>query len=127
MVRMVLQRGRFNGSQYLSAQGIAEMQMDLTHGALFDPDASPHPDAYGYGYGQWRHKVDCSTGKAVEVSSSGAFGTSPWVDYDNGVAAVFLAYQQDADPRLQDKVMQVWDRVSSVVGVVPPDCARVPH
>ena len=127
VVRMVLQRGRFNGSQYLSAQGIAEMQMDQTLGAPFDPDASPYPDAYGYGYGQWRHKVDCATGKAVEVSSSGAFGTSPWVDYGNGVAAVFLAYKQDADPSLQDKVTQVWDTVSAVVGAVPPNCVRAPR
>lgn len=124
VVKMVLQKGRFNGTQYLSAAGIAEMQADQTHGAPFDPLASPYPDAYGYGYGQWRHKINCSTGAPVEVSSSGAFGTSPWVDYRNGIAAVFLSYQQNADPSLQTRVTEVWDTVSSVVGTVPPDCSR---
>ena len=127
VVKMILQRGRFNGTQYLSAQSIADMQLDQTHGAPFDPEANPYPDSYGYGYGQWRHKVNCSSGVAVEISSSGAFGTSPWVDYRNGVAAVFLAYKQDADPSLQDKVTQVWNTVSSVVGVVPPDCTSAQH
>lgn len=122
VVQMVLQRGRFNGARYLSPESIAEMQLDQTHGVPTDADANPYPEAYGYGYGQWRHKIDCSTGLAVEVSSTGAFGTSPWVDYSNGIAAVFLAYKQDADPSLQTKISQVWDAVSDVVGVVPPDC-----
>jgi CubicO group peptidase (beta-lactamase class C family) len=122
VVRMILQRGRFNGAQYLGPQSVAEMQLDQTQGAPFDAEASPHPEAYGYGYGVWRHKIDCATGRAVEVSSSGAFGTSPWVDYGNGIAAVFLAYKQAADPGLQSKVTEVWDLVSGVVGAVPPDC-----
>lgn len=124
VVKMVLQKGRFNGTQYLSADSIAVMQLDQTLGAPFDPDASPDPEAYGYGYGQWRNKINCSTGVAVEISSSGTFGTSPWVDYRNGIAAVFMAYKQDADPSLSDRISQVRDAVSSVVGTVPPDCAR---
>ena len=98
------------------------MQLDQTHGVPINVDADPYPDSYGYGYGAWRHKIQCSNGVAAEVSSTGAFGTSPWVDYSNGVAAVFLAYKQDADASLQTKLSQVWNTVSSVVGIVPPDC-----
>jgi CubicO group peptidase (beta-lactamase class C family) len=123
VVQMVLQKGMFNGTQYLSPESIAEMQEDQTHGVPIDPDADPYPDSYGYGYGEWRDKIDCATGVTVEVSSTGVFATSPWVDYDNGIAAVFLAYQQDADPSLRDKLSQVWNAVSGVVGSVPPDCS----
>lgn len=123
VVKMVLQQGTFNGTYYLSPESIAEMQLDQTHGAPTDAEANPYPEAYGYGYGEWRHKIDCATGVAVEVSSTGAFGTSPWVDYSNGIAAVFLASRQDADPILRTKLSQVWNTVSDIVGIVPPDCA----
>ena len=127
VVKMILQKGRFNGTRYLSAESIAEMQADHTGGVPSDPDAVPFPGSYGYGYGEWRNKIDCSTGVAVQVSSSGAFATSPWVDYKNGVAAVFLAYKQDADPSVQSKISEVWNAVSKVVGNVPPDCAGTAH
>lgn len=123
VVQMVLQRGMFNGMQYLKSESIAEMQVDQTHGVPIDPNADPYPQAYGYGYGEWRTKQDCATGIAIEVSSTGVFGTSPWVNYLNGIAAVFLAYRQDADPRLQDKISEVWDAVSDVVGTVAPNCS----
>lgn len=127
VVQMVLQKGWFNGVPYLRPESIAEMQLDQTQGVPADPDADPYPDSYGYGYGEWRHKIDCSTGAAVELSSTGAFATSPWVDYSNGVAAVFLAYKQDVDPSVQTKLTQVWNTVSSVVGSVPPDCTGARH
>jgi len=122
VVRMILQKGVFQGTRYLSADTLADMQRDQTGGVPVDPDADPYPSAYGYGYGEWRHKIDCASGVAVELSSTGAFATSPWVDYKNGVAAVFLAYKQDVDPSVQDKLTQVWNAVSSVVGTTPPDC-----
>jgi CubicO group peptidase (beta-lactamase class C family) len=125
VVKMILQKGVFNATRYLSPESIAEMQLDQTQGVPADPDANPVPESYGYGYGEWRNKINCSTGVAVEVSSAGAFATSPWVNYKNGIAAVFLAYKQDADPSLETKLSQVRDAVSNVVGTVPPDCAGV--
>jgi Beta-lactamase class C and other penicillin binding proteins len=121
VVQMVLQRGLFDGSQYLAPASIAEMQLDQTHGVPADPDSNPYPEAYGYGYGEWRNTVDCS-GVATRISSTGILGTSPWVDYDHGTAAVFLTYKQNPDPNLRDKLRQLWDVVGDVIGG-PVGCA----
>ena len=120
VVQMVLQHGAYNGKQYLTPASIAEMQRDRTHGLPIDPDADPYPEAYGYGYGEWVNVVDCD-GVTTRVSSTGVFGTSPWVDYDNGIAAVFLAYQQAAPTELRQDLRQLWDEVAGVIGA-PVGC-----
>lgn len=109
VVQMVVQQGLWNGAPFLSAAGIAEMQKDQTHGVpmLFTPD----PFAYGYGYGEWRNSID-TQGVAVQVSSTGAFGTSPWIDNQTGVAAVFLTLSQDLD---KADVRALWANVHDVV------------
>jgi CubicO group peptidase (beta-lactamase class C family) len=114
VVQMVLQHGVFNGRRFLQASSIADMQMDQTHGVPIDPEFDPYPEAYGYGYGEWRDEVDCN-GVATQVSSTGAFGTSPWVDYGHGIAAVFLAYQQYPDPQLRGNLRQLWTAVGDVI------------
>jgi CubicO group peptidase (beta-lactamase class C family) len=115
VVQMVVQGGVFDGAQYLSPEAIAEMQLDQTHGVPVDLDSDPYPTAHGYGYGEWRHAVDCN-GNATRVSSTGAFGTSPWVDYDHGIAAVFLAYKQDLPASVSDDLSQLWDLVTDALG-----------
>lgn len=115
VVQMVLQGGVFDGVQYLSPDSIAEMQLDQTHGVPVDIASDPYPEAVGYGYGEWRDRADCD-GIATRVSSTGAFGTSPWVDYDHGIAAVFLAYKQYPAPQLRDTLRQLWDVVDAAVG-----------
>jgi CubicO group peptidase (beta-lactamase class C family) len=121
VVQMVLQNGMFRGKQYLSPESVAEMQLDQTLGALSVPDANPYPEALGYGYGEWRNVVDCH-GVAIEVSSTGIFGTSPWVNYQHGIAAVFLAYRQfPGGDVLRDKISQIWGLVGDVIGA-PASC-----
>jgi CubicO group peptidase (beta-lactamase class C family) len=124
VVQMVLQHGEFNGSQYLLPSSIAEMQLDQTHGVPIDPDADPYPEAFGYGYGEWRDVVDCN-GVATQVSSTGAFGTSPWVDYDHNIAAVFLAYKQNPDPQLRGTLRQLWSEVGDVIAAGTSQRTRV--
>ena len=121
VVQMVLQRGMYGGKPYLSPASIADMQRDHTDGVPVDPDADPYPEAYGYGYGEWVNMVDCN-GVATRVSSTGVFGSSPWVDYDNGIAAVFLAYQQAAPSELRGVLRQLWDEVADVIGA-PVGCS----
>jgi len=122
VVQMVLQRGMYGGKPYLSPASIAEMQRDRSHGLPIDPDADPYPEAYGYGYGEWVNMVDCD-GVTTRVSSTGVFGSSPWVDYDNGIAAVFLAYQQAAPTELRGELRQLWDEVADVIGA-PVGCSN---
>jgi len=109
-VQMVAQHGLWNGTQYLSADDIADMQKDHTYNApvIYTPD----PLAYGYGYGEWRNSIDAQ-GVAMQVSSTGKFATSPWVDNETGVAAVFLVYSSYAT--LANDLRDLWHNVHDVV------------
>jgi len=110
LVQMVAQHGRWNGGQLLSAAGLTDMQRDQTHGVpvLYTPD----PQALGYGYGEWRNLVDAN-GNAVQVSSTGKFGTSPWVDNETGISAVLLVNSQYA--RIANDLRTLWSNVRSAV------------
>lgn len=123
VVQMVAQHGAWSGAQFLSGAALADMQRDQTHGApvLYTPD----PQALGYGYGEWRNLVDAN-GNAVQVSSTGKFGTSPWVDNQTGVSAVFLV--NSSYSKLANDLRALWGNVRTVVqnadaqaGAVNPD------
>lgn len=110
VVEMVAQHGLWNGVPFLSADEIADMQMDQTHGAtvVFSPNGAP----FGYGYGEWRDAVDAQ-GVAVQVSSTGAFGTSPWVDNATGVGAVFFTFSVGGLDK--SEIVALWANVHAVV------------
>ncbi|MBS0557575.1 MAG: beta-lactamase family protein [Proteobacteria bacterium] len=112
VVQMVVQQGLWNGVQYLTAADLADMQLDQTHGATiyYSPDPVPY---FGYGYGEWRDSVDAQ-GNAVQVSSTGKFGTSPWIDHTTGIAAVFLVFSQT--DRIPCDVHRLWMNVGNVIG-----------
>jgi len=110
VVQMIAQRGSWNEAQYLLADDVAEMQKDQTHGAPVI--STPDPLAYGYGYGEWRNRVDAQ-GNAVQVSSTGKFATSPWVDNETGVAAVFLVYSNYSV--LANDLRELWSNVRGVL------------
>jgi len=110
VVQMIAQRGSWNAAAYLRADDVAEMQKDQTHGAPVI--STPDPLAFGYGYGEWRNLVD-GQGTAVQVSSTGKFATSPWVDNETGVAAVFLVYSNYS--LLANDVRNLWSNVRNVV------------
>lgn len=110
VVQMIEQQGIWNGSPYLTSASLAEMQRDQTFGAPVI--GSPDPESYGYGYGEWRNFVD-EQGTAVQVSSSGRFGTSPWVDHETGVAAVFLVFSNEN--RIRCDLKRLWRNVRVVV------------
>ncbi len=110
VVQMVAQHGQWGGAPYLSANDIADMQKDHTNAApvLYTPDSY----SYGYGYGEWRDSVDAQ-GVAVQVSSTGKFATSPWVDNSTGVAAVFLV--NSSYSLLENDLRGLWSNVHAVV------------
>ena len=90
-LRLLLADGRWGGRELLPATAVREMERDQTAGARIV--ASPHAQ-YGasprYGLGVWRDRV-AADGAALQVSSQGALGFSPWLDRERGVAAVFVA------------------------------------
>ena len=95
-LQMILNRGVVNGRTILSAASVDEMQKDQTRGAAIG--FTPY-EKYGYldaglpstryGLGEWRERVD-ATGRAVEVSSQGAFGFSPWIDKERMLVGVLM-------------------------------------
>jgi CubicO group peptidase (beta-lactamase class C family) len=113
-LQMLLGDGAYRGRRVLPAAAVAAMEADQTRGARIA--YSPHR-RYGagdvrYGIGVWRDRV-APDGRALQVSSQGAFGFSPWIDRERGVAAVFVV--QDALPRVYGDVAELQRLVREAV------------
>ena len=94
MLRMVASGGVSpGGRRILSAALVAEMARN--HAAQARVAYSPRGDAFGYGLGVWRDALDAE-GRATQVSSPGASGFVPWVDFDRGVVGVMMLPARDA-------------------------------
>jgi len=91
LAQMLAQNGRFGATTVLQPATVAEMFADQTGRANYA--TNPAPSSFGHGLGTWRNRVDW-TDRAREVSSPGAFGTWPWVDYDAGIGAVLFVRTQ---------------------------------
>jgi CubicO group peptidase (beta-lactamase class C family) len=88
VVDMLLAGGLHEGSSFLQPQTLATMAVDRTVGLAIA--ASPVADyGYGYGFGQWVEARDAG-GATYRVSSPGAFGFTPWVDWRSGSNGVVL-------------------------------------
>ncbi|MBL7999039.1 MAG: serine hydrolase, partial [Candidatus Kapabacteria bacterium] len=92
---MLLNKGLYNGKRILSEQSVVIMSGDQTRGAAIV--SSPF-DAYQqydtnmaksrYGIGNWVEMPTKSSGVVYDNSSQGAFGFSPWIDWNRNVAGV---------------------------------------
>ena len=94
-LRMLLAHGRYGGRQVLPAEAVRLMELDQTRGAriVFSPHARYGSPDVRYGIGVWRDRV-APDGTALQVSSQGAFGFSPWIDREHDVAGVFVVQHQ---------------------------------
>ena len=93
----VLLGGGFDGTQsYLSADTLAFMAYNQAAGKIILN--TPSPETIGYGIGQWVEAVDAN-GSTTRVSSPGAFGTTPWVDWAAGSNGVIFV--QDTRTRIE--------------------------
>lgn len=111
-VRMLANGGLFQGRRILRPETVALMHCDHTLGApvAYSPNLFP---GRGYGLGAWRDIVD-EAGRAIQLSSPGASGFTPWVDVRRRLAGVFLvrdSYERMARPvnELQRLVREVVD------------------
>ncbi|HEX4854259.1 serine hydrolase domain-containing protein [Arenimonas sp.] len=88
VVDMVLAGGRHGATPYLRDVTLAAMALDRAAGlpVYATPDGAV---GYGYGIGQWVEAKD-ARGNTLRVSSPGAFGFTPWVDWRNGSNGVLL-------------------------------------
>lgn len=85
---MVLAGGVHGGLPYLSIQTIATMAQDRTVG-LAVASSPVGAIGYGYGFGQWVEYKD-PFGATLRVSSPGAFGFTPWVDWVTGSNGIIM-------------------------------------
>lgn len=93
VVDMLLANGRWNGQVFLSPATLAAMSIDRTVGTT-NLSRPPYTDGFGYGIGHWIDSAKDPGSNALVISSPGAFGFTPWVDYGTGVAGVLLVKDQ---------------------------------
>lgn len=120
-LQMIVDGGVFKGQRVLSTAALAEMMKDQTNGvpileSIYKPfgNLDPQLPLLRYGLGVWREKVSPS-GQVLELSSQGAFGFSPWVDFDRHLTGV-LSVQSSQDA-IMDTYLQVKARIRDLVPV----------
>lgn len=98
-VLMLSRAGELNGARVLQPQTVKMMFENHAGGLPVGYSPNLFSDQ-GYGLGCWRDIIDVQGG-AVQLSSPGAYGTTPWVDVPRGLACVFMcrnAYARMAAP-----------------------------
>jgi CubicO group peptidase (beta-lactamase class C family) len=110
-LRMIIDKGRFNGRRALSAKSVREMQRNLTAGLPVEY-APRELTAVNYGIGEWIDILD-EHGRAVQLSSPGAFGFTPWVDKKRDLIGIFMVRNQG--PNIYPTVGTIQRRVREIV------------
>ncbi|MBI5288017.1 MAG: serine hydrolase [Chloroflexi bacterium] len=87
-LRMLLRGGELDGVTVLSAASVQAMHLDSVGGA---PNVNGGNNKYGIG--NW---VDTAgpLGNPIQNASYGAFGLTPWINWNRGYTGVFLVYTQ---------------------------------
>ena len=107
LLRMLLDSGAFAGRRVLSPAAVAAMERDWRRGVAVEPPAPVR--SFGYGIGMWIDRSD-STGRALELSSQGAFGFTPWIDRERALFGV-LAVRHEGGP----EAFELSTRVRAIV------------
>ncbi|MGV3540809.1 MAG: serine hydrolase domain-containing protein, partial [Rufibacter sp.] len=115
-LQMLLDNGRYNGKQVLSEKAVALMMANQTGQAKivespftkFIPLLQDKTEVR-YGIGVWREVVHPVSGKIIEAVSPGAFGFTPWIDFENKLVGVISI--RSAFP----KVMPVYLEVKKLI------------
>ncbi|MBW8311482.1 MAG: beta-lactamase family protein [Rhizobium sp.] len=104
VVDMVLAGGEVGGEAFLSPQTLALMARDRSLGLPIADSPDSRTDQ-GYGLGQWVEERDVH-GATTRVSSPGAFGFTPWVDWRQGSNGVLLVLGDGREMRADINVLQ---------------------
>jgi predicted dienelactone hydrolase len=113
---MLLGDGVFRGTRVLSSEAVAEMLTDQTVDLPIAYSIAPD-ESYHYALGGWYHE-DPENG-ATLVSSSGALGTTAWVDKARGYGAAFMT--QARAGRASPFVWDFMDLVADVMHGAPAE------
>jgi CubicO group peptidase (beta-lactamase class C family) len=94
---MLAHGGVYNGKRILSAKAVEAMEVDQT--ASIPMNYVP-PGASGrgahYALANWCD-VRNQAGRCTQVSSPGAYGTTPWLDRNSGLYGIFFIRSRDPD------------------------------
>lgn len=115
-LRMIGHRGVLDGRRVLSQASVDAIERDQTLGAPVR-GGSFAPYRLGYGIGVWRNRVDAA-GNAVQVSSQGAFGASPWIDRETGLVGIVLVLTSLEDVFFD--VIDIWADARRIALTLPP-------
>jgi CubicO group peptidase (beta-lactamase class C family) len=88
-MQMIGNNGVHQGQRILSENAINTMLRDQTNGAAVSDIPAVIDPYLGYGIGNWVDRKD-SSGKPIEFSSPGAFGTTPWLNIEKGYYGIFF-------------------------------------
>jgi len=110
-LHMILDGGRAGNRRILSEAAIAEMQRDQTAGTVESGSARTT-----YGLGVWRDRVR-PDGTASQISSPGAGGFVPWVDWERNVAGVLMVF--GPGEQMWETALQVQQETRAIVDAAP--------
>lgn len=117
-LEMIAGKGVYHGRRVLSERAVREMQKDQT-GAL--PLLRASNDRMGrashYGLGEWLD-IQAPDGRAIQVSSPGAFGFRPWLNLDRNLYGVFMMQRAPSGPGA-NKTFDPWELIEQVNRAVP--------
>ncbi len=90
VLHLVANRGTFGGVTLYSENLGETMLTERTKGLIRD-DMPPDESAseFGYAFGMWVEERD-EQGNPVVVSSPGAFGFTPWIDFEDGYVGIIM-------------------------------------
>lgn len=142
-LQMILNKGVYNGKRIFSENAIAELIKNQTGAVpiLYSPYQGmkllyPYIKSdIRYGLGNWREVLD-DKDNLLESSSQGAFGFSPWIDYNRKLVGVLSIFSElkDVYPtyykmkalirQILDNPVSVSDEVSSSLITIGPNPAE---
>lgn len=121
-LKMILQRGTFDGNQVLSEASVVQLHKDQTGGARIAYTIYQNKGALDptlplarYGIGVWREKVAETNQQLREASSHGALGFSPWVDIERNLAGVLSV--QSSFSRVLPVYLELKNEIRRIVPV----------
>lgn len=113
VLEVVATKGKSHGIRLLSESAVNSMLVERTTGL---PSQSIPSDAkkrgFGYGFGLWIEQRD-QNGHATVVSSPGAFGFTPWIDFEDGYYAIIMV--KGIRGPLVDDLYRVRDAIDQAV------------
>lgn len=110
ILQMVMNNGQVNGVQVLSPQMIQMMKTNQTAGVPILRSPGEDAGMIGYSFGFWISDPSLHPGSnGPELNDQGAFGCTPWVDFDLGYSAVLLIKSNGETGR------EIWNAVRPVI------------